>query len=241
MARNSTRALLLLIAAVFAVTPAPSAADDLDAFVEREKTLYTHGVEELLIRHFFGDRRDGVYLDVGCFNYKKTSTTYYLEEHLNWSGIGVDAEERHRTGWVKHRPRSKFFAYAATDKSGETITFFQAGAVSATEIDTKNLKHWQKKVGFKTVEVTVPTITMNDLLDREGVEKIDFLSIDINGAEPIALAGFDIKRFFPELVHVEASPHRHEELKAYFAQNGYVRIDAYLKYDSTNWYFTPKN
>ena len=215
-------------------------AEDLGEFLGREKSRYGLGNEELLIRHFFAGRRGGFYVDIGCFDYKDRSTTYYLEEELNWSGIGVDAQERYRAGWEKHRPRSKFFAYAVTDKSGESITFFQAGGLSAAETDTTNLKKWQDVKKFKPEEVKVPTITMNDLLTREGVKRIDFLSMDINGAEPIALAGFDIKRFAPQLVHVEASPHRHEELKAYFAQHDYIRIDAYLEYDTTNWYFTPK-
>lgn len=216
------------------------AADDLAQFLAQRKNLYSHGQEELLIRHFFGDRRNGFYVDIGCFDFHKGSTTYYLEQHLNWSGIGVDAQETYRADWEKYRPRSKYFAYAVTDKSGETITLLKAGPFSSTELDTTNLRKWQNITGFEPGKVEVPTITINDLLDREGVEKIDFLSIDINGAEPIALAGFDIERFAPELVHVEASPHRQEELKVYFAQHGYVRIDAYLEYDKVNWYFTPK-
>ena len=124
------------------------------------------------------------------------------------------------------------------DKTGETITFFQARGLSAAEIDTKNLEAWQEQLeGLEPRGVEVPTITINDLLDREGVTKIDFLSMDINGAEPIALAGFDIERFAPKLVHVEASPHRHAELKAYFAEHDYVRIDEYLEHDRINWYY----
>jgi hypothetical protein len=67
-------------------------------FLKSEKSLYGHGNEELLIRHFFAERRDGVDIDVGCFDYKDWSTTYYLEKHLGGTGIGVDAEEVHRKG-----------------------------------------------------------------------------------------------------------------------------------------------
>ena len=225
---------------VLLLAPLGARADDVpvDELLTKGKSLYSQEKQELIIRHFFGDRRDGFFVDVGCFHWKDASTTFYLEEHLGWSGIGIDAQEIYRAGWKEHRPRSKFFAYAVTDKSGETITFFQAGGLSSTE--TTNIKKWQKKIDFEPVETVVPTITLNDLLDREGVKKIDFLSIDINGGETIALKGFDIQRFRPELVHVEASPHRKAALSEYFERNGYQRIDAYLKYDATNWYFTPK-
>ena len=238
------RALRLAVTAALLFPASGALADvDLATFMANEETAYTDGPRagkgELLIRYFFRDRKDGVYLDVGCSHYRVNSTTYYLEEHQGWSGIGVDPLERLRADWVRHRPRSKFFAYAVTDKSGESIKFFSAGGLSATEIDTKNLKHWQGLKGFEPKEVEVPTITIDDLLAQEGVEKIDFLSMDINGAEPIALAGFDIERFAPDLVHVEASAHRQEELTAYFAKHDYVRIEEYLEYDSTNWYFIP--
>jgi FkbM family methyltransferase len=173
-------------------------------------------------------------------NYKETSTTFYLEEHLHWSGIAIDAEDIHRPGWEKHRPRSKYFTYAVTDKSNETIKFFRAYGLSATELDTDSLHVWEETLKMKAVEVEVPTITLDDLLEQEGVEKIDFLSIDINGAEVIALAGFDIERYRPELVHVEAAEHRYDALLAYFDQHSYQRIDDYLEYDSVKWYFTPK-
>lgn len=211
------------------------------------EVLYSQRKQELIIRHFFKDRRDGFFVDVGCFHWKKSSTTCYLERLLGWSGIGIDAQEKFGPEWKKYRPRSKFFAYAVTDKSGETITFYLTGDDSDTKTggtsstETTNLEIWQKQMELEIRETTVPTITLNDLLDREGVEKIDFLSMDINGAEPVALKGFDIKRFKPELVCVEASRHRREELLEYFHRNGYKRIDEYLEHDRVDWYFTPDN
>lgn len=218
----------------------------IEEFLEKEKTLYSQAKQELIIRHFFKDRRDGFFVDVGCFHWEQSSTTCYLERHLGWSGIAIDAQDKFAEGWKKHRPRSKFFAVAVTDKSGETITFYQTGTdskrnggTSSTELT--NINKLKKRTEIDVREITVPTITLTDLLDREGVKAIDFLSMDINGAEPIALKGFDIQRFRPELVHVEASPHRQEALAAYFKRNGYKRIDEYLEYDRINWYFTPND
>jgi len=230
---------------LFAV--APGHADDayFEDLLKNGESLYAQHKMEVVIRHFFKDRRDGIFVDIGCFHWKKSSNTCYLERHLGWSGIAVDAQKKFGPEWKKFRPRSKFFAYAVTDKSGETITFFQTGTESTrtggtSSTELTNIKKWQETREVEVSEITVPTITMNELLDREGVKKIDFLSMDINGGETVALKGFDIKRFLPELVHVEASRHRREELTQYFESNGYKRIDEYLKYDGINWYFTPK-
>jgi len=55
----------------------------------------------------------------------------------------------------------------------------------------------------------VSTITLDDLLGREGVAHVDFLSLDIEGAEPAALAGFSIGRFQPALACVEIHSAEH--------------------------------
>jgi hypothetical protein len=43
--------------------------------------------EEWLIHDFFGDSRDGVFVDVGANDYRRYSNTWYLETALGWSGI----------------------------------------------------------------------------------------------------------------------------------------------------------
>lgn len=108
---------------------------DFDKLLLEGESLYAQEKQELILRHFFRDRRDGFYVDVGCYLPRQASTTYYLEKHLGWTGIGVDAQERYGRPWKTHRPNSKFFAYVVTDKSGETVTFHQSGAISSTEVE----------------------------------------------------------------------------------------------------------
>jgi hypothetical protein len=78
---------------------------------------------------------------------------------------------------------------------------------------------------------------LNDLLEKNGVTKIDLLSMDIEGAEPPALAGFDIDKYKPELVLIEPTTNTREPILAYLTQHGYERIDKYLERDQQSWYF----
>src|SRR5512139_1661416 len=68
------------------------------------KKKFSQFNEELIIRHFFDDRRGGTFVDVGAWHYRDGSTTYYLESHLGWSGIAVDAQDSVRKGYLDHRP-----------------------------------------------------------------------------------------------------------------------------------------
>ncbi len=84
----------------------------------------------------------------------------------------------------------------------------------------------------------VPTITLDELLEREQVARIDFLSMDIEGGEAKALAGFDIERYRPELVCIEVAPEHDVVVESYFSERGYARIEKYRKYDHVNRYYT---
>jgi len=232
-------------AAILALVPlltlycadAPPATSRKD-IVSTGKPRYSMHKEETIIRDFFQDRRGGFFLDVGCWHPIIASNTYYLEEHLGWSGFGVDALPEMARKWKRNRPASKFFNYIVIDHADTVESFYR--------MDLSDVSSIQKPPPApsggpsKVEEIKVPTITLTKLLDEHGVSKIDFLSIDIEGAEPLALAGFDIDRFKPELVCIEAKPRNREFIMKYFADHGYERIERYLKYDDMNYYFTPK-
>lgn len=210
-------------------------------------SLYSQFEEELIIRDFFEDRRGGVFVDVGSYHWKDFSTTYYLEKHLGWTGIAVDAQALFAPGYEKNRPGTRFFSYIVTDHSGGVETLYLAGPISTTRREhfqelaeaTKNPELIESARHGQPREVQVPTITLNELLDREGISKVDFLSMDIEGSEPAALAGFDIERFRPELVCIEVVPSARDRIVSFFAEHGYERLEAYREHDPVNWYFAP--
>jgi hypothetical protein len=64
--------------------------------------------------------------------------------------------------------------------------------------------------------------------------------MDIEQGEPGALAGFDIERFKPELVCIEAGTRVRERISRYFEEHDYARLDRYLEHDGVNWYYAPR-
>jgi FkbM family methyltransferase len=203
--------------------------------VGTEHSLYSQGNEEVIIRDFFQDRRDGMFLDVGCAWPIKNNNTYYLEERLGWYGIAIDALPEYARPWRKRR-NSKFFNYIVTDHGGSIETFFRSALLGVSAFRPPiapdgSLTSYE--------EVKVPTTTLTQLLDRNHVRHVDLVSMDIEGAEPLALAGFDIDRFKPTLLCVEVHTEVRGQVADYFQAHGYQQLDRYLSYDRTNYYFTP--
>ena len=196
----------------------------------------SYSEEEWCIRDFFNDRRDGFFVDVGANDYKVTSNTYYLDTVLNWKGIAIEPQKQFEADYVKYRPRTKFVSFFVSDASNQLAKMY---LVNKSSLIASGSRDFTEKVGEKAKEVEVPTIMLNDLLDSEGVKKIDFMSIDIELWEPKALAGFDVERFRPELICIEAHPQVRQQIIDYFARHHYVVVGKYLRADVNNLYFTP--
>jgi len=220
-------ALLALVAAAVSLDRA-----DAKDILWTEKKRYSIGDEELVIRDFFQDRRDGFFVDVGCAHPRKGSNTYYLERRLGWSGVGVDGLPGYAESWRRLRPRSAFFNFLVTNHS-DTIETFYRSALWGLSTARKDVAARRS-----ATEIRVPSITLDDLLVRSGVERIDLLSIDVEGFHEEVLAGFDVERWKPELVCIEeegwfAIP--------WFRAHGYEPIERYRDRDIVNWYFAPKD
>jgi FkbM family methyltransferase len=221
-----------LVAAVAAI-----AADARRDIVGTGKKLYSQHKEELVIRDFFQDRRDGFFLDVGAGQPISDNNTYYLEKHLGWTGIAVDALPELADKWRRRRARSRFFNFIVTDHTGTLDSFYRAELYGVSSVEKPKTGPGQRPIASE--KIAVPATTLSKLLDDNRVAQLDLLSIDIEGHEPKALAGFDIDRFQPKLVCVESKPANRPFLLDYFTKHGYQQLERYLQYDTVNYYYAP--
>ena len=193
--------------------------------------------EEWIIRDFFHDRRDGVFVDVGANDYRRDSTTYYLEMALGWHGIAIDAQREFAEGYRRYRPRTTFFALFVSDQTDATADLYIPANRPLNASGTREAIDLGD--GAPMESRVVPTIRLDDLLARSGVDHVDFVSMDIELAEPKALAGFDIERFRPALLCVESHPAVRQAILDYFFRHRYVVLGKYLRADAENLYFAP--
>lgn len=214
----------------------PVLENELQPFVERlGEPRYSSHQEELFVRDFFGDKREGIFVDVGASHYKDRSNTYYLESELGWSGLAIEPLVEFAEDYQRYRPRTTFVPMFVSDVSDEKAKLYVG----------RNTLFSSAKPGFtsdftdvdRTVDVA--TITLDDLLAAERLDRIDFLSIDIELHEPEALAGFTIERHRPALVCIEAHPQVRQQILDYFTARGYVIVAKYLRADPQNLWFTP--
>jgi len=197
---------------------------------------YSKNEEELIIRDFFHDKRDGYFVDIGAGHYRIHSNTYFLEKDLGWQGLAVDANCQYGKEYAEFRPKTRFFCFFVGVQSGRWMDFY-------IQLWNKRLStgvpDWTKNAGLYR-KTRIMSITLDDLLARAGVVRFDFLSMDIELGEPAALSGFNIGKHRPALVCIEAHRQVRKEILRFFSQNGYGIVGIYETLDPLNLYFAPE-
>lgn len=194
-------------------------------------------LEEWIIRDFFNDERDGVFLDVGANHHQIRNNTYYLETTLGWSGVAIEPQTQFAEGYQKFRPRTIFIPMFVSGASEQDATLWVP--IRGNHRIASYDRTFTESAGIAAEPLKVRTITLDDILDRLRISRIDFMSMDIELAEPQALAGLSIKRFAPRLIGIEAHNGVQQQILEYFGRNGYVLIGKYLSVDHDNFWFAP--
>ncbi len=125
-----------------------------------------------------------------------------------------------------NRPGSRSYQCAAAASPDiREVTFFrvESGGVYSTTKLTSDHARRIDHMGLASVPISVPARTLDSILQEVGAPAIDFVSIDVEGAETEVLRGFDIRRWKPAVVVIESnSKLRLPEVRDYFTSNGYA-------------------
>jgi FkbM family methyltransferase len=177
---------------------------------------YAQNGEDLQIAYYVGRERI-TYIDIGCLWPRRHSNSYFFYER-GGAGLCIDAnptvaEEHHR-----ERPRDIFLncGIAAADgamtyymhKNPVFNTFSAAHAAELAERAVVMASAPRREGRTLTGTMEIPIMTLDralrstEFLARYG-ERLDFLSIDVEGLELEVLAGFSFQAPRPRLVVVE--------------------------------------
>ncbi len=167
----------------------------------KNKKTYSMDGEDLIISKYFDDKKNGFYVDVGCYHPIHRNNTFLLHKK-GWHGINIDIHSFSIDLFNYLRPKDLNYNFAISNKNEFIDMYFQKelSQISTTE-------HLQAKKVFQgnVKEKKIQAFTLDKVLDFSDLknQKIDFLDIDVEGADFKVLQGLSFEKFKPELICIE--------------------------------------
>jgi FkbM family methyltransferase len=207
------------------------------------------GQDMFLNRWFFKNRGPGFFIDVGAFDGILGSNTSYFEQHLQWSGIAFEPNpsafevlratrscrliqgcayhqdgrvpflalsEREQREGANSRPPSSLLQLVLDSSHGGAML----SGIPEHMGQDRRVEWARKAMKLNEILATVPCHRIDTVLNDYGVKIVDYLSIDVEGAELEVLRGIDFERVQVNIIGVEHNP-RFSEVYGLLTTSGF--------------------
>jgi len=163
---------------------------------------YAQNMEDYHLDVACGGVRQGRYIDIGGGHPVAGSVSFWFYQR-GWSGVVVEPQPELAALHRRLRPRDTLVEAVIGSASGET-EFFKIDRLHGLSTTVRD--HAEAAgvhgVGFETM--TLPSISLADLCRAHAIDTVDFLKIDVEGAERDVLEGADWSTNRPRIVLLEA-------------------------------------
>ena len=181
-------------------------------------STYSQFGEDVIIYAYFREKRvykegrgkeslqKGFYVDIGAFDPFALSNTFKFSQ-LGWNGINVDASEGAINKFNLYRKNDTNILSAVGIETGDVV-FYNWGTQGVFNTIKKDRADEVAKSGifdYTPKETLMKCVSLEEILSQKVPKnkKVDFLSVDVEGADLDVLQSNDWATFRPELVICE--------------------------------------
>ncbi len=195
------------------------------------------------------DYKDGFFVELGAYDGYTGSNTFYLENKKNWRGVLIEPSLNHFLSCCYYRKKNNYLycnACVSFEYKEKYVDLEYAGAMTVAtnvNLDIKDLKehlnYAKTNLTYlqelnKPIKFGAEARTLNSILDESNApKKIDFLSLDVEGAEQSVLKGVNLDKY--EFKYILSECRDVEDLSKFLSQHEYTLIE---KFDRTNFLFS---
>jgi FkbM family methyltransferase len=163
---------------------------------------YAQNFEDVMLWRALKHVEGGFYIDVGAAHPDDYSVTRAFYDR-GWRGINIEPTSRFaRLAGARQRDVNLHTAAGCT--ASNSTLFVVENAKDISTLDPLTAEGY-RAAGWTIGESQVPIATLADICRTHVKAEINFLKIDVEGAERNVLLGADLERFRPWIVVVEAT------------------------------------
>lgn len=196
---------------------------------------HSHFGHDQWVAETFNFRRDAYFLDFGAFDGVTASNTLALERDLGWRGIAVEANPTYYPSLCRSRSCITINA-ALWRNSRRVVEMVNAHGLSCVADHINFDGHERERQDISKGHFNIETISPNDLLRRfDAPDRIEYLSLDIEGCEAEVLKSIDLGYYQIALMSIEHShvPERQTAIRRHLLPLGYEVFERF----HDDWFF----
>ena len=169
--------------------------------------------EDLIISDLTKNIKNGFYVDAGCYHPLHLSNTYLLYKR-SWTGINIDISEFSIKLFNYLRPNDVNINSAVSNTEKE-ISFYYQKKLSQLSTIKKEISNERMQGNIK--EKKIKSLKLNSILNQSKFKnrQIDFLNIDVEGADFEVLKSLDFNIYEPKIICIEIMDKNIFESKIY--------------------------
>jgi FkbM family methyltransferase len=160
--------------------------------------------EDVVLRRVFSNTEKGTYVDVGAHHPTHCSNTKFFHQR-GWTGINIEPIPGSKTIFDAERPKDINLEMLVSENDG-MVEFYLFDPSLMNTMSPQQAKENEKFEWCKFKEmVMIPSMPLAKLLDQylPAGKKIDFMSIDVEGAEMSVLRSNNWEKYAPDVLLVE--------------------------------------
>lgn len=166
---------------------------------------YAQNGEDVVLARAFAPDHAGFYIDIGASDPIVDSVTKHFYDH-GWSGINVEPASLSAGELREARPRDVTLEVAVAAEDGHRRFYELEREMNGCSTFSSEIAESYRRQGWELTEREVPVTTLDGLYAEFGEgREVDFLKIDVEGAEAEVLAGATFSQFRPRIVVIEAT------------------------------------
>ena len=165
----------------------------------KEKLRKDKGKHFLFLKDYYKEKKDGFYIDVGCYHPIRLSNTKFLYDK-GWRGINIDISKKSIDLFKIARKKDINLNIGIGNKNKVSEAYFKKDLFHA---NTFVYDHAEKLLG-EYIKKKINVHTLNSVIDSNAKDKkIDFLDIDCEGKDLEVLEGLDLNKNEIDLISIE--------------------------------------
>mmetsp|Transcript_23904 Transcript_23904/g.39539 ORF Transcript_23904/g.39539 Transcript_23904/m.39539 type:complete len:325 (-) Transcript_23904:41-1015(-) len=198
--------------------------DHLEKMLPPDLEWFSQARQDEVVTTLLKGKRNGYFVDLAANDATVLSNTYSLEKKFGWTGLCVEPNPVY---WANLTYRDcQVVAAVAGNERMEEVYFRDAG-------DKSGMLGFDNGYKFQKESRPRYTVTLTEILTRFNAPKnIDYLSLDVEGAEEFIMQHFPLKDYTISVMTVERPQ---ESLRALFEKNGFKFITRLTKWGETLW------